>query len=119
MCGFVLFVCLFVCLLRVYDPDHECTLSLCGCALSQWQRVSVSSHCSVGSLFCLAQRGIFCLVFSVSLLLKWRESSRLVGDLGSHWLLWLHLLFPGIVDRFWGTVCICLWFLTAHWILGL
>lgn len=109
---FGLFVCLF---LRVYDPDH-------GCTLSQWQRVSVPcvfSNCSAGSLFCLTQRGIFCLVFSGSLLLKWRESSRLVGDLGSRWLLWLHLLLPGTVARFWGAVCVCLWFLTAHWILDL
>lgn len=95
MCGIVFgFIYLFF-ILRVYGPDLGCMLSLYGRTLSQWQRVSVyhvPSQCSVGSWFSWAQTGIFCLVFSVSLLLKWRESSRLVGDLGSCWLLWLCLL---------------------------
>lgn len=86
---------LFVFYFKVYGPDLGCMLSLYGHTLSQWQRESVyqvPSHHSVGSLFSWAQTGIFCPVFSVSLLLKWRESSGLVGDLGSCWLLWLRLL---------------------------
>lgn len=100
---------IFVWTHTVIVAEHVCLL--CPQSLQCWEPVLHDP-----------ERDLLSSVFCIIVVEVERESSGPVGNLGSCWLLWYHLLLPATMDRFWGLYASASGFfgfwisdLTFHW----